>query len=373
MVDRTKIYKGARSNLEEKECLICFSKFKPKSNSHKVCNDYCRNALKIIMGNIYIKTPKKEKEYINCKYCGKKIIKKRFDTIICKSDKCSKKRAAQFQRDRRKDAWKENKEKKRKIIYRGYKDPLIPLQKPYYGYEGVVLEDKDSGEIQCHICGKWFKHLGNHIQQHKDEIPITNDNTENQLGASYKDKFGLMRGTALCSMQLREHFVRRAMTYPWERMRKQGKKLTKMSKEPGRIKRFNNHGSAEKKNQNGTCYLQLLHSVRKQAIKLGRTPQAHELIKDDGANIRPTIVKTFGSVADAMKLCKLIPNGNNRHYAYNELTEEFLVECLRNFVKNNKRRPTVGDCGTELLPGINNFNKMFGDFKKAKEVALYKK
>lgn len=257
----------------------------------------------------------------------------------------------------------------REFIYHGYKEPLIPLGKEYFGFGGVVLEDKVTGQIQCNICGRWFRHVGNHLQSHKDVIKGTHTGPQ-ALAKKYKDMFGILRGTPIISNEMREHLVKRAMTFPWERMQKQGKKLAAMAKERGLVPRVSNKGALEKKNQEGLCYMQLLDTITKLAIKLGRTPRAEELVGIHGQNIRQTIVHTFGSVADAFKIVGIDINKMGGMNKLSELSNTFLIECLRNFTKHHKRRPTRSDAGAGLIPAIHLYEKRFRSFNKAKEIAF---
>src|SRR3990167_217917 len=186
----------------------------------------------------------------------------------------------------------------REIIYRGYKEPLIPLPEGFYGYGGVVLEDKNTGQIQCHICGRWFRHVGNHLQSHKEIIKGIHTRYQ-ALSKNYKDMFGILRGTPIVANKIREELIKRAMTFPLERLQKNGQRLADMVR-AGLVPRFpSNKGALEKKNQQGLCYMQLLDTIVKLGIKYGRTPKAEELVGAKGQHIRSTIIHTFGSLADA--------------------------------------------------------------------------
>jgi len=56
--------------------------------------------------------------------------------------------------------------------------------RPCYGELGVLADDGD--KAQCHICGKWFRHLGNHTSRTHGITP-----------EDYKEAFGLNRQTGL--------------------------------------------------------------------------------------------------------------------------------------------------------------------------------
>ncbi len=60
-----------------------------------------------------------------------------------------------------------------------------------FGEIGVLADDGE--KVQCHLCGKWFSHLGNHaLYKHK----IAPDD--------YRAVYGLNRTTGLISNKLRE-------------------------------------------------------------------------------------------------------------------------------------------------------------------------
>lgn len=57
-----------------------------------------------------------------------------------------------------------------------------------HGYYGVLISDKNTGKLHCHICGKWFKHLGAHAA------------IGHQVKAKdYKEKYGFTKRQPLCS------------------------------------------------------------------------------------------------------------------------------------------------------------------------------
>ena len=70
-----------------------------------------------------------------------------------------------------------------------------------FGYIGVLLRNKDTDLIQCHLCGRWFNSLSQHIfSSHK--IPVID----------YKKKFGLPLSFPLISRSLSSKHHQRAMT-----------------------------------------------------------------------------------------------------------------------------------------------------------------
>ena len=52
-------------------------------------------------------------------------------------------------------------------------EPPCTPSKSGYGYIGVLLRNKLTDRIQCHICGKWYKSLSSHIfKGHKIDISV---------------------------------------------------------------------------------------------------------------------------------------------------------------------------------------------------------
>ncbi len=72
-------------------------------------------------------------------------------------------------------------------VYIGVNKRPLQKVKDGFGYQGVLLQTDNREFIQCHICGKWGKKLGGHVQTHD----ITT--------SAYRKKFGLMQGNGLVS------------------------------------------------------------------------------------------------------------------------------------------------------------------------------
>jgi len=56
----------------------------------------------------------------------------------------------------------------------------------FHGERGVLAISLDGEQVQCHICGRWFKHLGIHVV-----------NGHQWSCADYREEFGLNRSTGL--------------------------------------------------------------------------------------------------------------------------------------------------------------------------------
>ena len=319
----------------------------------------------------FIKKLKPKKKLLpmrKCTFCGKSFRPYNKFRKRC-STECAKKHEDNRHKARLGEKIEEEKTtEERNIIYNGYKEPFVPLKKEFYGYEGVILEDEDTGEIQCHICGRWFKSLASHLQLHKDFLenknthPITD---KNKYAASYKDFFGLKRGTALVSSETREKIIKGASGHPyWERDKT--KWIEAQARVNKRGKGLNNNAVIEKQNEQGTCYVQLLEIIMKEAIKQGKTPGVRDIKGANGQDLNSTIRRRYGSWSEAMKLLKLTKNKHSIRKANGrkkeDLSKEFLMDCLVNFMKRYKRTPAGSDFRNEILPEKQIFIKVCGDW-----------
>ena len=259
----------------------------------------------------------------------------------------------------------------RNIIYRGYKTPLIPVLEPFFGYEGIISEDADTGEIQCHICGAWKRSVAAHLQQHGDFLrdnALPDCGGQKIVATSYKDMFGLLHGTALVSTEIREKLIATQALHHDELLDLRIANMKKGNKDR-KYARRNNLNAMEKKNKDGNCYEQLLDQIRKLAWRKERTPFKRELRGYNGGSIDNTIRRTYGSIKEAYRICGLKQNrpyaGNAKNYEPTKLTKTFYLRCIQAFIKENKRYPAVSDCNNFLLPDISQYRKHFGTFRLA--------
>ena len=131
-----------------------------------------------------------------------------------------------------------------------------------FGFKGVALEDKETGQLECCICGKWFKNLACHLRSHK----IT--------ASEYKKRFGLLQSTALKSrkMRLKQSEVMSDMRRKHKKHRMRfGKNNIWAGNRKGKPK------ADESKNKYGVCDLQIMEKVIELQKELGKTPTLIEL------------------------------------------------------------------------------------------------
>jgi hypothetical protein len=241
-----------------------------------------------------------------------------------------------------------------------YRKPFIEV-KDGYGFYGVLSMDKDSGKVQCHICGGWFEYLYPHINKY-----------HNITGDQYKEKFQLSYKTPLMSEELRESLVKRGMSYPWERMKKKIKALKKYG-ESGKNhnekweERTKKRRSLEEYNKRGTCEIQIVDKLLSLSKKLDRQPTLKEVNATYGGDLRGPIRKHFGGMQKMRELLAL----NGYDYLSGErmnksVPEEVLLGSLRDFHKIYKRRPSYSDIQRGLLFSRWQYVRTFGSWRSAK-------
>lgn len=241
-----------------------------------------------------------------------------------------------------------------------YKEPLKEVPKADgYGYYGCLLETVDKRFVQCHVCGGLFKSLGFHTK-FVHNLPVK----------EYRQKFQLSPTTALISDDYREVLKQNTLKWLKSLTAKQKLAFWKAAK-LGRESRVTAQPkiSLETKNKRGTCPDQLISKILEVKEKMGRTPSLAEFIREtDGQRYKHLIFATFGSWLNALKIAKLKPKdqvmGGYRNYS-----DEELLESLTIFAQENKSIPTATDCKRGFLVPYEVYQRHFGTFENARQLA----
>lgn len=182
-----------------------------------------------------------------------------------------------------------------------------------FGFKGVLIEDSESGKIECSICGKWFDQLAKHLETH---------NTDS---VEYKRRFGLLSSTALKSKEMRLN---------------QSKVMVKLRKENKRnrytFQRGNSHSAnrkgnpkaVESKNKFGVCELQVIERITELAKELGKTPTLMDLRERYGAGMISLIHSRYKSYIKICNNLGLEVNFSNYNPKYSR--EYFIEKALSN-------------------------------------------
>lgn len=251
------------------------------------------------------------------------------------------------------------------LVLYNYKEPLRKVRNGH-GYMGALLLSQETGQMQCHICGKLFDVLSIHVfGSHK---MTTRD---------YKEKFGLAYKTALISEKIREE--RKQTTLNWiSRMSVEEKEAYKQKLKAqgkrGFLKRKSGQPSLtlETKNKRGVCPDQLVEKIKEIKNILGHTPSKNEFIVACGTQkYIHLIYKTFGSWTQGLKMAHLVPKKRSRDYGKGQrfYTDEELLEYLRNFAMEERKVPTTTDSRRGMIPETSLYVRHFGSLENARREA----
>lgn len=134
------------------------------------------------------------------------------------------------------------------VYFYNYKEPLMKFEEGF-GFEGALLHDDKSDQIQCHFCGGWFDILGHHL--HKEH---------NMMAEDYKKKVGLNKSTALISERHRALLIRNGLKKNYKNLRSP-KVVSKETR--AKISATLREHRVEQKNITNTCPEQLLERLVK--------------------------------------------------------------------------------------------------------------
>lgn len=251
---------------------------------------------------------------------------------------------------------------------------LIPIYKsvpPFikfeegFGYKGVILEDKESGKIQCHLCGKLINSIPKHLyHKHKEKTPD-----------SYRKIVGLGSTTPLVSRSTSKKIKNNFLNLTEEERKKRVALLLsnnkKLHSKNGNYKKRGKDSSIQYQNKFGTCEIQAKEKFFKKYRKLGHIPS----IKEMSGSLRSIIYTRFPTYLDALKTWGISEQEYKNHIlegknnaviarAENDYFPKYDKETVKNqymdFFIKNKRLPTWGEVAKLGLPSRVVFNRVFG-------------
>lgn len=251
----------------------------------------------------------------------------------------------------------ENKEEIENLYKSGSNAPYQPVNEPYFGYIGVLLSDKKTGKVQCHICGEWKNQLGFHLFK-KHNINST----------EYKKIFGFPKHFPLCSVNhsatmancaLKCDHTKGLKASPIENLhtKKNTEKRLKTIKE--------NISSASHENQLNLCKDQILKRVGIVADKIGHFPSSTEIEKID-AQCYWGIIRKHGTW-NKFKQAETIEDIR----VYNRTSSDTILYLLNEWKQKNNRKPVKRDFykSQNGYPHYNTVCRHFGSWSRAIQMA----
>jgi len=187
-------------------------------------------------------------------------------------------------------------------IYKGI-PPFMKYEKGF-GYMGVLLEEKQTGKLQCHICGRTVFNIAKHLY-HKHRQVSPNE---------YRVQTGLNLGTPLVSETTRKKIKNNFLNLPdvekqviLKRLREQNKRLHQNPK-----RQRSSLASIQTNNTYGTCPDQVKSQFYDIYNRLKRIPTSKELT----GRLRYIIETRFGSYEEAVVVWG-IPRKEYRQHVLN--------------------------------------------------------
>lgn len=226
----------------------------------------------------------------------------------------------------------------------------LPQQEPeMFGWSGVLLRDKNTDEVQCHICGKWFHFLGMHIVS---KHVISCD--------YYRAKYGLKNKQALCSRAYST--ARRELAEKQGHLKPSNGKLPRApGRKYGMSHRLNNL-TDQHLNINGMCDLQLQRRYLIISEQLGKPPTYQDLKKID-TSLLNAIVKRFEG------LKKFRAKFGFDSPMSSKVTDENLLYQLREMARLKGRVPVKADFTLPGFHAASTFYTHFGSWRRALAMA----
>jgi hypothetical protein len=244
-----------------------------------------------------------------------------------------------------------------------WEPPFAPVNNGH-GFMGVVAEDSKTGQLQCHVCGKWYEILCSHFTV-----------KHGMNGEEYRKKFGLFSGTALKSKRIRliqseviTRLQKEGLMNVGNRVNKNGKKygFTPKNKHAGNRKGIKK--ATESVNRYGVCDLQIMTKIIELGKKLKKTPTLIDIKNEYGGGIITIMHNRYGSY---VKYCrdylKMVPNFSNHNpkFGNKKNWRTHLLGIGKEQLKKGKKLDSIRNFfPTENEPRyIYKYFKNWGDYK----------
>lgn len=248
-----------------------------------------------------------------------------------------------------------------KPIYKGI--PPFMKYEGGHGYYGVLLEEEETGKLQCHLCGRVADNLSKHLHhKHKGISP-----------RDYRVKTGLNLTTPLMSEKTRKFHKNNFLNLTPEKREALIKRLKENNGVIRNMKKRKREAvaSLEMNNRYGTCPEQVRSQFYETYNKLGRIPNWLEL----SGRLRYIIETRFGNYETALVAWGIPREEYQEHRRdaqikatevrrENDYFPKYEAEKVRkiygDFFKENKRLPTWGEVAMYGMPGRVPFARAFG-------------
>lgn len=257
-----------------------------------------------------------------------------------------------------------------RAVYKGI--PPFMKYENGYGYIGVLLEDEETGQLQCHLCGQLANNLAKHIyHKHKDIN-----------SKSYKAIVGLNNHTPLMSETTRRKYKNNFLNLTEDKKNEVIERLRSLNRSSHKYKKLNQHKkrgytvSPETENKFGTCPEQAKTLFWEEYNKFGGIPKVEEM----SGKLKNLVYTRFSSYREALITWGIteeeykdhivnwninVQNSRRNKDFFPKFTEDEVYQKYQDFFLLNKRLPTWGEVAQYGLPGRIPFARVFKTNKSA--------
>lgn len=258
-------------------------------------------------------------------------------------------------------------------VYKGV-PPFMKFENGF-GYMGVLLEEKETGKLQCHLCGHLSLNISKHLfHKHKDVTPTR-----------YKELTGLNRTTPLMSTRTRKFIKNNFLNLTEEKRKEVLKRLKENNKKThteGSWRKREAGAALEFNNKFGTCPEQARTLFWEEYHKLGRIPSNKEM----SGKLRHIIYSRFPSYKSALIAWGVTEDDYRSHVIegrsravearaekdfFPKYSKEDVERSYGDFFFQHKRLPTWNEVKELGLPGRAPFNKAFGEKTKTEVESMF--
>lgn len=236
-----------------------------------------------------------------------------------------------------------------------------------FGYKGVLLEDEETGKLQCHICGELADNIPKHLHhKHKGISQF-----------KYKELTGLNKYTPLLSTQLRKKIKNNFLNLTPEKkdaLLARLKKNAENAHKSGNWKKREKKGETQYENRFGTCPEQAKERFWIEYKKFGRIPSIGEMSR----GLAHLVYSRFGNYKTALLAWGVSENEYRERVSEGKLnairareennffpkyTADDVKKQYQDFYFQHKRLPTWGEVKQYGLPSRVVFERVFGKNK----------
>lgn len=231
--------------------------------------------------------------------------------------------------------------------------PLTPAPSNF-GYIGVLLRNKETDKLQCHVCGEWHKSLSAHVIKH------------GVISKQYKEIFGLPKNFPLIGKDISAKMSKRAKSH---------KSLSQLKRARCNSPILNIKKKDQKSfyqteaylNSKGLCKKQIFSRYKIVENIVGRKPRISDLVEHD-APLWAAIRRRYDNKINKFREAYGVEVTEfEKRSGKGFISEEYVIAILRKKFKETGKVPlsTMFKYGRNKELSDSTIRKRFGSFRRA--------